>query len=88
MNYEEIPHKQAEENEACPESLEKSKDYERDRKARWRAEQKAKKDGTYKPSPLEKAKDILEVMEAPDVDQVMNSDDFRENLKPEDRKLL
>jgi hypothetical protein len=27
-------------------------------------------------------------MESPDVDQVMNSDDFRETLKPEDRKLL
>lgn len=57
-----------EQNEACLEALEKSKDYERDRKARWRAEQRAKKDGTYIPSPIEKAKDILEAMESPDVD--------------------
>ena len=43
------------------------RDADRQRKAEWRDRQRKVKDNTYEPTPIEQAKQFLELMQDPDV---------------------
>ena len=62
--------------------------HERERKAKWRADKKAKHSGTYQETPLEVAKSLLEEMDSPDLQTMLNSNEIRESLTSDDLKLL
>jgi hypothetical protein len=67
---------------------EAKKEAERVRKATYRAKQKSISNGTYVPTPVELAKQMLETMEEPDVAAAFNDEEIGPQLKPDDRKTL
>jgi hypothetical protein len=67
---------------------EAKKEAERVRKANYRAKQRSISNGTYIPTPIEIAKQILEAMEEPDVAAAFNDERIGAQLKPDDRKTL
>ncbi len=64
------------------------RDADRQRKAEWRERQKKLKDNTYEPTPIEQAKQFLELMQDPDVNAAFQDEGLAQALKPEDRKTL
>jgi hypothetical protein len=64
------------------------KEAERVRKAQYRAKQKLISNGTYVPTPIELAKQMLEAMDEPDVAAVFNYETFVGQLNPDDKKTL
>jgi hypothetical protein len=68
--------------------IEQKRLQERLRKADWRARQKAISEGTYVATPLERAKELLESMEAPDLSGVYADEAIGKLLTPEDKKPL
>jgi hypothetical protein len=64
------------------------KEQERIRKAEWRAKQRALAEGTYVASALEKAKQLLESMESPELSAVYADESIGKMLTPEDKKPL
>jgi hypothetical protein len=51
---------------------EKKKEADRHRKAEWREKQKSIRENTYAAAPLERAKQLLEQMEEPDINAAYN----------------
>ncbi len=64
------------------------KEAERLRKANYRAKLKSKTDGSYVPTPIEQAKDLLELMEEPDANVPFNDEKIGPLLKAEDKRAL
>jgi hypothetical protein len=64
----------------------KKREQDRLRKAEWRDKQRQLKENTYAPTPIERAKQFLELMEEPEVDSVFADESIGKLLKPEDRK--
>ena len=69
-------------------SMDLKRDADRQRKATWREKQKQRKDNTYEPTPIEQAKEFLELMQDPDVNAAFQNEQLSKILKPEDRKTL
>jgi hypothetical protein len=68
--------------------LEAKKEYERKKKADWRAKQKAISEGKYSATPIEQAKRLLEQMKDPDIAALYEDEELGLNLKHEDKRPL
>jgi hypothetical protein len=67
---------------------EKKREADRQRKSERREKQKSMKENTYFAEPLERAKNLLEQMEEPDINAAFNDSEIGNMLKPDDRKVL